>query len=68
MPEIVMNYQPHQPPKTFKFPETVYGTQKPSFQHHWFENYPRLNYDIEERSMACVFCKRQNSHLLSGEI
>ena len=29
MPEIVMNYQLHQPPKTFKFPETVYGKQKP---------------------------------------
>ena len=28
MPEIVMNCQPHQPPKTFKFPETVYGKQK----------------------------------------
>ena len=28
MPEIAINYQPHQPPKTFKFPETVYGKQK----------------------------------------
>ena len=28
MPEIAMNYQPHQLPKTFKFPETVYGKQK----------------------------------------
>ena len=37
MPKIAMNYQPHQPPKTFKFPETVYGKQKCSFQHHWFE-------------------------------
>ena len=26
--EIAMTYQPHQPPKTFKFPETVYGKQK----------------------------------------
>ena len=28
MPEITMNYQPYQPPKTFKFPETVYGKEK----------------------------------------
>ena len=28
MPKIAMNYQPHQPPKTSKFPETVYGQQK----------------------------------------
>ena len=28
MSEIAMNYQPHQPPMTFKFPETVYGKQK----------------------------------------
>ena len=28
MPEIAINYQLHQPPKTFKFPETVYGEQK----------------------------------------
>ena len=30
--EIAMTYQPHQPPKTFKFPETVYGKQK-HFRH-----------------------------------
>ena len=23
-----MTYQPHKPPQTFKFPETVYGKQK----------------------------------------
>ena len=40
MPEIAMNYQPHQPPKTLKLPVTVYGKQKRSFQHHWFEKYP----------------------------
>ena len=28
MPEIAINYQPQQPPKAFKFPETVYGKQK----------------------------------------
>ena len=28
MPQIVINYQPHQPPRTIKFPETVYGKQK----------------------------------------
>ena len=28
MPEIAMNYQPHKPPKMFKFPETVYDKQK----------------------------------------
>ena len=28
MPEIAINYQLHQPPKTFKLPETVYGKQK----------------------------------------
>ena len=28
MPEIAINYQPQQPPKTFKFPETIYGQQK----------------------------------------
>ena len=61
IPEIAMNYQPHQPSKTFKFPETVYGKQKPSFQHHWFENYPRLDYDVEKDSVTCAFCKRQNS-------
>ena len=33
MPETAMSYQPHQPPKTFKFPKTVYGKQKRSFQH-----------------------------------
>ena len=40
MPEITMNYQPHQPPETFKLPVTVYGKQKRSFQRHWFEKYP----------------------------
>ena len=34
MPEIAMNYQPHQPLMMFKFPETVHGKQKRSFQHH----------------------------------
>ena len=57
MPEIAMNYQPHQPPKTFKFPETVYDKQKRSFQHRWFEKYPWLDYDVEEDSVTCVFCK-----------
>ena len=66
MPETVMNCQPHQPHKTFKFPETVYGKLKRSFQHHWFEKYPWLDYDVEEDSVTCVFCKRQNSNLLSG--
>ena len=28
MPEIAMNYQPHPPPKAFKFTETVSGKQK----------------------------------------
>ena len=28
MPEIAKNYQPHQPPETFKLPVTVYGKQK----------------------------------------
>ena len=65
MPEIAMSYQPHQPPKTFKFPETVYGKQKRSFQHHWFEKYPWLEYNVEEDSVNCVFCKRQNSNLFS---
>ena len=65
MPEIGMSYQPHQPPNTFKFPETVYGKRKRSFQHHWFEKYPWLDYDGEEDSVICVFCKRQNSNLLS---
>ena len=32
MPEIAITYQPHQPPKTFHFPETVYGKQK-RFRH-----------------------------------
>ena len=27
MSEIAINYQPHQPPKATKFPETVYGKQ-----------------------------------------
>ena len=40
IPDIAINYQLHQPPKTFKFPETVYGKQKRSFQHQWFEKYP----------------------------
>ena len=65
MTEIAVNYQPHQPPKTFKFHETVYGKQKRSFQHHWFEKYPWLDYDLKEDSVTCVFCKRQNSTLLS---
>ena len=60
IPEIAMNCQPHQPPKTFKFPGTVYGKQQRSFQHHWFEKYPWLDYDVEEDSMTCAFCKRQN--------
>ena len=34
MPEIAMNYQPHQPPKIFKFPEAIYCKQKSYFQHH----------------------------------
>ena len=33
IPEIVMDYQAHQPPKTFKFPEIVYGKKKKRFQH-----------------------------------
>ena len=57
-------FDKHQPPKTFKFPETVYGKQKRSFQHHWFEKYPWLDYDAEEDSVTCVFCKRQKSNLL----
>ena len=65
MPEIAMSYQSHQPPKTFKFPQTVYGKQKRSFQHHWFEKNPWLDCDVEEDSVTCVFCKRQNSNLLS---
>ena len=65
MPDIAMNYQPHQVPKTFKFTETVYGKQKRSLQHHCFEKYPWLDYDVEEDSVTCVFCKRQNSNLLS---
>ena len=60
-----MSHQPHQPPKTFKFPETVYGKRKRSFQYHWFEKYPWLDYDVEEDSVTCVFCKRQKSNLLS---
>ena len=28
MPELAMNYQPHQPPQMFKFPETIYGKHK----------------------------------------
>ena len=64
MPEIAMNYQPHQPPETFKFPVTVYGKQKRSFQHHWFEKYPWLDYNAEEDPMACVLFERQNSNLL----
>ena len=28
MSEIAINYQPHQPSKTFKFPETIYGQEK----------------------------------------
>ena len=28
MSKLAMNYQPHQPPKTFKLRETVYGKQK----------------------------------------
>ena len=59
--EISLNYQPHQPPKTFKFPETIYGKQKRSFQHHWFEEYPWLDYDVDKDSVTCIFCKRQNS-------
>ena len=64
MPEIAVNYQPHQPPK-FKFPETVYDKQKRSCQHHWLEKYLWLDYDVEEDSVICVFCKRQNSNLFS---
>ena len=64
MPEIAMNYQPHQPPKTFKFLETVYGKQNRSFQHHWFEKYPWLDYDVEEDSVTCIFCQWQNSNVL----
>ena len=60
-----MNYQPHQPPKTFNFPETVYGKQKGPFQHHWFQKYSCLDYDVEEDSVTYVFWKRQNSDLLS---
>ena len=33
MSKVAMNYQPHQPPKTLKFPETLYSKQKRSFQH-----------------------------------
>ena len=64
MPEIAMNYQPHQPPKTLNFSETIYGKQKRSFQHNWFEKYPWLDYDVEEDSVTCIFCNRQNSNLL----
>ena len=33
MSKVAMNYQPHQLPKTLKFPETLYSKQKRSFQH-----------------------------------
>ena len=65
MPEIAMNYQTHQLPKTFKFPETVYGKPKRSFQHYWFEKYPWLDYDFEEDSVTSAFCKQHNSNSLS---
>ena len=67
MPEIAMNYQPHPPPKTFNFPESIYGAQKRSFQHHWFENYPCLDYD-EEDSVTSLSCKRQNSKRIFREM
>ena len=35
MPKIAMTYQPHQPPKTFHFPENDYGKQK-RFRHWEF--------------------------------
>ena len=60
-----MNYQPNQPPKTFNVPETVYDKQKGPFQHHWFQKYSCLDYDVEEDLVISVFWKRQNSNLLS---
>ena len=48
MPELAMNYQPHQQPKTFKFPETVYGKQKGSSQPYYFEKYLWLDYGGKE--------------------
>ena len=48
MPELAMNYQPHQPPKTFKFSEAVYGKQKRSSQLYYFEKYPWLDYGVKE--------------------
>ena len=48
MAELAMNYQPHQPPKTFKFPEIVYCKQERSSQHNYFEKYPWLDYDVKE--------------------
>ena len=65
MPKVAMNYQLYQPLETFNFPESVYGKQKHSFQHHWFEKYPWLNYDVEEVSVIYIFCKRQNTNSLS---
>ena len=38
---------------------------KRSFQHHWFEKYPWLDYGVEEDSVTCFFCKRLNLNLLS---
>ena len=56
MPEIAINYQPHQPPKKLKFPETIYGKQKRSFQNHWFEKYPWLDYDCIVLYCIVLYC------------
>ena len=64
MPEIAVNYQPHQPPKTFKFPETIYGEQKRSFQHHWKSSHG-WSMMLKKIQWLVFFASDKKSNLLS---
>ena len=48
--------------KDFVFLKTKFGSQNPrSCQHIWFDNYPRLHYDIEKDYVVCFFCMKNLS-------
>ena len=61
--QISINGNVFQPEKSFKFPETIHKKQKRSFQHHWCEKHPWLDYDIQSDSVTCQVCKKQNDEV-----
>ena len=49
------------PGKDFRFPKTKVGKQTRCCQSKWFDDYPWLDYNIENDSVTCFKCKTQNA-------